>query len=120
MLQACVLEIQGNWVLHLVSIEFTYNNSYQASIGMAPYEALYRRICWNPLYQDEVGERKLENVELIEAISKKIKIIKDKLKVAEDRQKNYADTWKRVLEFEVGDTVFLMVAPWKCLIRSQK
>ena len=66
-LRACVLEFQGNWVLYLALIEFVYNKSYQASIGMAPYKAFYGRKCRTPLCWDEVGERKLENVELIEA-----------------------------------------------------
>ena len=67
-----------------------------------------------------MGERKLENIELIEATLKKIKVIRDKIKVAQDRQKNYVDTRKRVLEFEVGDMVFLKVAPWKGVIRFHK
>ena len=83
MLQAYVLEFQGSWILHLALVEFAYNNSYQESIGMAPYEALYGRTCWTPLCWDKVGERKLENDELIEAISVKIKIIRDRLKVAQ-------------------------------------
>ena len=66
MFRACVLEFQGSCVLHLALVKFAYNNSYQANIGMAPYKTLYERkyrtlFCW-----DEVGERKLENVEFIE------------------------------------------------------
>ena len=91
MLRACVLEFQGSWVLHLFLVEFAYNNSYQANIGMAPYEALYGRKCRIPLCWDEVGEMKLENVELIEAISKKIKIIRDSLNVAQDWKNSYAN-----------------------------
>ena len=57
MLWACVLEFQGSWVLHLALVEFACNNSYQASIDMALYEALIGgnvgHLCW-----DEVGERK--------------------------------------------------------------
>ena len=43
MLQACVLDLKGSWEVHLPLVEFAYNNSYQVSIQMAPYEALYRR-----------------------------------------------------------------------------
>ena len=53
--------------MHLSLVELAYNDSYHASIGMAPYEALYGRKCRTPLCWDEVGERKLKNVELIEA-----------------------------------------------------
>ena len=69
MLRTCVLEFNDSWVLHLSLVEFAYNNSYQASIGMAPYEALNGRKCRTLYYWDEVGERKLEDVELIEATS---------------------------------------------------
>ena len=64
--------------------------------------------CW-----DRVGERKLEDVELIEASSKKIKIIRERLKVAQDRQKSYRNTWRRALEFEVRDMIFFKIAYWK-------
>ena len=36
MLQACVLDLKGSWEEHLPLVEFAYNNSYQASIQMAP------------------------------------------------------------------------------------
>ena len=96
-----------------ILVEFEYNNSYHGSIGMAPYEALYGRKYRTPLCWDEIGERKLDDVELIETTSKKIKIIRERLKVAQDRQKSYADTRRRALEFEVGDMVFLKFALWK-------
>ena len=60
---------------------------------------------------DNVGEWKLNDVELIETTSKKIKIIRERLKTAQNYQKSYADTRKR--ELELGDMVFLKVAPWK-------
>ena len=68
-------------------MEFAYNNIFQASIGMASYEALYGRkyrtpICWN-----EVGEQKLSSEELIKVSTKKIQVVKERLKVAQDRQR---------------------------------
>ena len=45
MLRACVLDRKGSWEEHLPLVEFAYNNSYQASIQMDPYEALYGRPC---------------------------------------------------------------------------
>ena len=111
MLQASVLEFKDSWVMHLSLIEFAYNNSYHASIGMAPYETLYRRKCITPLCWDEVGERKLNDVELIETTSERFKIIRERLKTVQDRQKSYVYTRRRELEFEVGDMVFLKVAP---------
>ena len=49
MLQACVLDHKGSWEEHLPLVEFAYNNSYQASIQMTPYEALYGRPCRSPI-----------------------------------------------------------------------
>ncbi|WRX23581.1 Integrase [Theobroma cacao] len=62
MLRACVIDFTRSWDRHLPLVEFTYNNSFQSSIGMAPYEALYGRKCRTPLYWDEVGDRKLFNI----------------------------------------------------------
>ena len=84
---------------------------------MASYEALYGRKCRTPFCWNEVGERKLEDMELIEATLEKIKIIRERLKAAQDRQKSYMDTRRRALEFEVGDMMLLKVAPWKGEIR---
>ena len=96
---------------YLSLVEFTYNNSYQASISMAPYKALYGRKYRTPIYWDQVGERKLNDVELIEVTSKKICIIRERLKTAQDQQKSCVDTRRRELEFEVGDMLFFKVAP---------
>ncbi|KAL0549969.1 hypothetical protein IC582_014464 [Cucumis melo] len=49
MLRACVLQLKGSWDTHLPLMEFAYNNNYQSSIGMAPYEALYGRPCRTPV-----------------------------------------------------------------------
>ena len=59
MLRSCVLDLSDNWARYLPLIEFAYNNNYQASIGMAPFEALYGRKCRSPLYWDELGERRI-------------------------------------------------------------
>jgi hypothetical protein len=120
MLRACVMEFRGNWDEHLPLIEFAYNNSYQATIGMAPFEALYGRKCRSPLYWDEVGERKLLGPELVQMTADKVKVIREKMATAQSRQKSYADHRRRDLEFEIGDHVFLKVSPWKGVMRFGK
>ena len=70
--RACVLEFKDSWIKHLSLVEFAYNNNYQASIGMALYEALYGRKCRTLICWDEVGEWKFNDVELIEVTSEKI------------------------------------------------
>ena len=49
MLRTCVLDFKGYWVKYLPLVEFAYNNSFQASIGMTSYEALYGRKCRIPI-----------------------------------------------------------------------
>ena len=117
LLRSCVLEFGGNWEDLLPLVEFTYNNSYQATIGMAPYEALYGRKCRTPVCWDEIGERKLLGPEMVQITTDKVRIIRQRMKEAQDRQKSYSDNRRRPLEFQIGDRVFLKVAPWKGIIR---
>ena len=120
MLRACVMEFRGSWDTHLPLMKFAYNNSYQASIGMAPYEALYGRKFRTPVCWDEVGERKLVGPEMVQMTCDKIKVIRDRLKISQDRQKSYSNSSRRDLEFEVGDMVFLRISPWKGVLRFGK
>jgi hypothetical protein len=97
-------------------MEFTYNNSHQTTIGMAPHEALYGRKCRTLIYWEEVGERKLLGPEMVQLTIDKVRVIKKRMKEAQDKQKSYVDHQKRPLEFQVGDKVLLKVAPWKGII----
>ncbi|GJX35430.1 putative reverse transcriptase domain-containing protein, partial [Tanacetum coccineum] len=89
--------------------EFSYNNSYHASIKAAPYEALYGQKCRSPVCWAEVGEAQLTGLELIQETTEKIVLIKQRMQVAQDRQKSYADRNRNPMEFEVGDRVMLKV-----------
>ncbi|KAK6120947.1 hypothetical protein DH2020_045316 [Rehmannia glutinosa] len=84
---------------------------------MAPYEALYGRKCRSPLYWSEVGEKKMLGPELVRQTVEKIAKIQDRIRMAQDRQKSYADRRRKDLQFEVGDNVFLKVAPVRGVIR---
>ena len=107
MLRACVLEMKGNWDAYLPSAEFAYNNSYHASIQMAPFEALYGRKCRSPLCWVELGERSVLGPDIVDQTTRQIKLIRDRLRTAQSRQKSYADRRRRPLEFQIGDHVFL-------------
>uniref|UniRef100_A0A6N2LYN7 Reverse transcriptase n=1 Tax=Salix viminalis TaxID=40686 RepID=A0A6N2LYN7_SALVM len=120
MLRACVLDWSGKWEKYVRLAEFAYNNSYQASIGMATYEALYGRRCRSPVHWDEVGERKLLGPELVQQTAEAVDKIHQRLKTAQSRQKSYADRRRRDLEFEIGDYVFLRVSPMKGVLRFGK
>ena len=117
MLRACVLDHKGSWEEHFPLVEFAYNNSYQASIQMAPYEALYGRPCRSPLCWTEVGESSITGLDLIRDTSEKVSLIRQRLLTAKSWQKSYADVRRRPLEFEVCDHVFLNVMPKRGVVR---
>nr|GFB58619.1 putative reverse transcriptase domain, ribonuclease H-like domain, aspartic peptidase domain protein [Tanacetum cinerariifolium] len=97
------------WGKHLPLVEFSYNNSYHASIKVAPYEALYGRKCRSPVCWAEVGEAQLTSPEMIQEMTEKIILIKQRIQAAQDRQKSYDDWKQKSMEFEVGDRVMLKV-----------
>ncbi|GJY24296.1 putative reverse transcriptase domain-containing protein [Tanacetum coccineum] len=94
MLCACVIDFGSSWDRDLPLVEFSYNNSYHASIKAAPCEALYGSKYRSP--------------------------IKNRLLAARSHQKSYADKRLKPLEFEVGDMVLLKVSPWKGVVRFRK
>ncbi|GJR45408.1 putative reverse transcriptase domain-containing protein [Tanacetum coccineum] len=120
MLRACVIDFGSGWDKHLPLAEFSYNNSYHASIKAAPFEALYGRKCRSPVCWSEVGDAQLTGPEMIRETTEMIVQIKNRLLAARSRQKSYADVRRKPLEFEVGDKVMLKVSPWKGVVRFGK
>ncbi|GJT47865.1 putative reverse transcriptase domain-containing protein [Tanacetum coccineum] len=105
MLHACVIDFGSDWDKHLPLAEFSYNNSYHASIKAAHFEALYGRKCRFPVYWSEVGDAQPTGPEMIHETTKTIVQIKNRLLAARSRQKSYADVrrskdpWKGVVRF---------------------
>ena len=120
MLRMCVMDFGGSWEKYLPLVEFAYNNSYHSTIGMTPYEALYRRKCRSPSCWMEVCDRELEGPELIRETSEKVPIIQERMRTAFSRQKSYADPRRRDVQFGVGDHVFLKISPMKGVMRFRK
>jgi hypothetical protein len=118
MLRACVLTYGKVWEQNLPYAEFSYNNSYQASLGMSPFEALYGRKCRTPLMWSEVGERTLVGPAFIKEAEDKVAEIREKLKAAQSRQKSYADKKRREISYN-GDFVYLKVSPIRGTRRFQ-
>ncbi|GJT27864.1 putative reverse transcriptase domain-containing protein [Tanacetum coccineum] len=118
-LRACVSTLE-----RLVNIchcsQFSYNNSYHASIKAAPFEALYGRKCRSPVCWAEVGEVQLTGPEIVQETTERIIQVKQRMQAARDRQKSYADLKRKPMEFEVGDKVMLKVSPWKGVVRFGK
>ncbi|KAK8502237.1 hypothetical protein V6N12_038555 [Hibiscus sabdariffa] len=85
MLRGCIIDFQGTWEKQLPLVEFAYNNSYQASIQMAPYEALYGRRCRTPVCWAEAGQKLLPLSDILKGTIEKVKLISERLKVTSDR-----------------------------------
>jgi hypothetical protein len=111
MLRACALKCGKSWDKSLPYAKFSYNNSYQASIKMAPFEALYRRQYRTPLFWSETGESQIFRLEVLKDAEKHVQMIRENLKIAQSRQKSYAD--KRIGDFDIGDFIYLKVSPMR-------
>ncbi|GJV18570.1 putative reverse transcriptase domain-containing protein [Tanacetum coccineum] len=120
MLRACAIDFGKGWVNHLPLVEFSYNNSYHASIKAAPFEALYGRKCRSPVCWAEVGQVQLTGPEIVRETTKKVIQIKQRMQAAHDRQKSYADLKRKPMKFQVRDKVMLKVLPWKGVVRFGK
>ena len=86
-----VLAYPQKWDQCLPLAEFSYNNSYQESIKMAPFEALYGRRCRTPLNWSEAGERTIFGPDMVQEAEEQVRLIQENLKIAQSRQKSYAD-----------------------------
>jgi hypothetical protein len=117
MLKACALKHGRSWDKSLPYADISYNNSYQASLKMAPFEALYGRKCRTPLYWNQTGESQVFGPEILQEAEKQVQIIRENLKTAQSREKSYADNRRRELMFEVGDFVYLKVSPMRGMKR---
>src|SRR5436190_9440743 len=111
MLRACVISFAKTWDECLPLAEFSYNNSYQKSLQMTPFEALYGQRCKSPLNWSEPGERVVFGPDLVTEAEEKVRVIQAHLKTAQSHQKSYLDKRRRLLAFEVGSWVYLHVSP---------
>jgi hypothetical protein len=117
MLRACALKHGRSWDKSFPYKEFSYNNSYQASLKMAPFEALYGQKCRTPLYWNQTGESQVFGQEILQEAEKQVQIVRENLKTAQSRQKSYADNRRIELISEVGDFVYLKVSPMRGMKR---
>jgi hypothetical protein len=113
MLRASILHFDKSWDKCLSLAELSYNNSYQASLKMAPFDALYGQRCCTPLNWSKAGERTLFGLDLVKDAEENVQLIRENLKLAQMRQKSYHDKGTTPRQFEVGDYVFLKVSPTK-------
>ncbi|GJW90860.1 putative reverse transcriptase domain-containing protein [Tanacetum coccineum] len=106
MLRACVIDFGSSWDRHLPLVEFSYNNSYHASIKAAPFEALYGRKCRSPVCWSEVGDSQLTGPEMIQRQTENISQIKN------------VSPWKGVIRFgKRGKLSPRYIGPFKIIER---
>jgi hypothetical protein len=91
MLRACVVENQGSWDKHLPLAKFSYNNSYQGSLEMAPFEVLYKHRCRTSLNWIEPGEAVIFGPDIVDEAEAMVRCIQDNLKAMKSRQESYAN-----------------------------
>jgi hypothetical protein len=113
MLRESILHFDKSWDKCLSLAKFSYNNSYQVSLKMAPFDALYGRRCRTPLNWSEAGERTLFGPDLVKDAVVRVQVIRENLKMAQMRQKSYHDKGTAPRHFEVGDYVYLKMSPTK-------
>jgi len=82
MLRACVISSKGSWEKWLPLAEFSYNNSYQESIKMAPFESLYGQKCKTPLNWIEPNERSYFGIDFVTEIEERVRIIQQHMRAA--------------------------------------
>jgi hypothetical protein len=85
MLRACALKYGKSWDKSLPYIEFSYNNSYQTSIKIAHFEALYRQQCRTPLFWSQMGESQVYGSELLKDAERQVQMIRENLRIAQSR-----------------------------------
>ena len=106
-----VMKRPTKWEDYLHLVEFAYNNGYQASAKMSPFEILYGKKCNTPVSWDNPVDRVLIGPELLQEMERTVCEVQKSLKAAQDRQKSYADCKRKHKEFCVGDHVYLRVKP---------
>src|SRR4051812_26470527 len=112
MLRACVISFRKNWEKSLPFSEFSYNNSFQYSLNMDPFEFLYGRRCRTPLNWSEPGERQFFGPNMIKE-EELIHIVRDRLKAAKSRQQSYYDRHHREESYNIDEKAYLRVTPMK-------
>ena len=101
--------------MHLV--EFSYNNGYQESLKMSPFEALYGRQCHTPINWSSPEIKLMLGPEMLAEMEFEVKRIRQNLKATQDRQNIYADKKRSYHEFMVGDHVYVRIKPKRSTMR---
>ena len=108
-----VSDYPNKWEDYLHLIEFSYNNHYQASTKLSPFEILYGRKCNAPITWSNPVEWFMLGLGMLKALELTVKQVQGNLKTAQERKKSHADIKRTSKEFQVGELVFVNVKPRK-------
>ncbi|WVZ97364.1 hypothetical protein U9M48_042910 [Paspalum notatum var. saurae] len=117
MLRACAIQYGTSWDKCLPYAEFSYNNSYQASLKKSPFEALYGKRCRTPLFWNQTGEKQVFGHDIIRDLEQQLRIVRENLRVARSSERSYADVRRRDLSFKVDVHLYLKVSPMRGIRR---
>jgi RNA recognition motif-containing protein len=109
MLRMHVMHQPKKWEDYLPLVEFAYNNGYQQSLKMSPFEVLYGRPCNNPISWSNPLNIITVGPDMLKEMEQQVTQIKQNLKVAQNRQKSYADQKRTPREFKTRDHIYLRV-----------
>ena len=104
MLRAYCSREPSKWIQYLPLVEFAYNSSYQSSIDMTPFKALYGQDCLTPLNFSDPTMRVEASKKMLEDMAHQTKAIQKDIQAAKDRQKRYEDLKRTERKFQEGDT----------------
>ena len=114
------MDKRGKWEDYLHILEFTYNNNFQVSSSMGPFEILYERKCNTPISWIIPVDRSMLVPELLKDMELTVKEVQKKLKVAQDRNFFYPSLKRNPIELYVGVQVYIKVNPKKIYLRLGK
>ena len=116
-----VRDYPKKWEEYLHLVEFAYNNHYQASTKLSPFEILYGGKCTTAITWSNPVDRLMLGTDMLKALELTVKQVQSNLKTAQDRKKSHADLKITPKELQVGDHVFVKVKPrkisfklWRC------
>ena len=102
--------------IHLV--EFAYNNNYQSSLKMSPFEVLYNRLCKVFLSRGNLEDRMMLGPDMLAQMETMVRQIKQNLKETHDMHKSYVNMSIIAKEYNVGEHVFLRIKPMKSTLQA--
>jgi hypothetical protein len=107
MLRMHVMHQPKKWEDYLPLVEFAYNNGYQESLKIIPFEALYGRKCNIPINWINPVDRVTIGPDMVKEMEQQVIQIRKNLKISQDRQNSYVDMKRTPREFKEGDHVYL-------------